>query len=57
MQAKYFLGISVPRNDQVWAQLRDIFSVIGKTQWRELVMSLSWLFLLLLLKNSGKRYK
>ncbi|KAK9809119.1 hypothetical protein WJX72_009585 [[Myrmecia] bisecta] len=50
--------ISFPRHDPIQEQLHDLF---GETwtpyfKWREFVMGMSWIILLLTMKTVGKRY-
>lgn len=51
--------ISFPRHDPVQEQLKDLFGPIWTPywQWREFVMGLSWLILLFIMKEIGKRNK
>ena len=51
--------LSFPRHDPVYEQLGDL---LGGTwtpyfQWRELIMGLSWIFLLLVMKHIGNLHR
>ena len=51
--------LSFPRHDPVYEQLGDL---LGSTwtpyfQWRELIMGLSWIFLLLVMKHIGNLHR
>ncbi|GAB4822844.1 hypothetical protein N2152v2_009890 [Parachlorella kessleri] len=56
-QVKYILGISIPRADKIIEQFDNIFGAISGFQWREFVMGMAFIFLLMLFKFLGSRYK
>jgi hypothetical protein len=53
VQVKYFFGVDVPRKDAVQEQLKTLFDAIHDFKWREYVMGVSLLLLLILLKRAS----
>ena len=54
MQIKYFLGLSAKRSIHIDRTIRRIIEHLHEFQWKELTMGLSWLAILLLMKQLGK---
>lgn len=54
MQIKYFLGLSAKRSIHIDRTLRRIIEHLPEFQWKELTMGLSWLAILLVMKQLGK---
>ena len=54
MQIKYFLGLSAKRSIHIDRTIRRIIEHLPEFQWKELAMGLSWLAILLLMKQLGK---
>jgi hypothetical protein len=51
VQVKYLLGVSVPRQDAVHDQLKTLLNALEDFKWREYVMGVSMLLLLVLFKR------
>jgi sulfate transporter 4 len=51
VQVKYLLGVSVPRQDAVHEQLKTLLNALEDFRWREYVMGVSMLLLLVLFKR------
>eukprot|EP01023_Acetabularia_acetabulum_P017954 TRINITY_DN19038_c0_g1_i2.p1 TRINITY_DN19038_c0_g1~~TRINITY_DN19038_c0_g1_i2.p1 ORF type:complete len:768 (-),score=144.29 TRINITY_DN19038_c0_g1_i2:2692-4830(-) len=56
-QLKYILGYNIDRSSQVHVVLESLFENISQFQWKEFLMGIFWIFLLLLFKELGKRNK
>eukprot|EP01025_Chloroclados_australasicus_P052553 TRINITY_DN612_c0_g2_i2.p2 TRINITY_DN612_c0_g2~~TRINITY_DN612_c0_g2_i2.p2 ORF type:complete len:667 (-),score=99.60 TRINITY_DN612_c0_g2_i2:54-2054(-) len=56
-QLKYILGYNIDRSSQVHVVLQSMFEDISKFEWQEFLMGISWIFVLLLFKELGKRHK
>lgn len=56
-QVKYILGIKVGRSNPISQQLSDIFGALDGFQWREFVMGMAFITILLALRWAGKRYR
>jgi sulfate transporter 4 len=56
-QVKYILGLKLPRADTLIEQLRLIFSNLNQFSWREFLMGMSFLLLLVVMKHLGSRYR
>lgn len=54
LQIKYFLGLSAHRSIHIDRTIRRIIEHLPEFQWRELVMGLSWLAILVIMKHLGK---
>jgi MFS superfamily sulfate permease-like transporter len=54
---RYILGYRVPRVDTLHETIKVLLENIHKFQWKEFVMGMSIIFLLVSLKLIGKRFK
>ncbi|PNW70519.1 hypothetical protein CHLRE_17g723350v5 [Chlamydomonas reinhardtii] len=56
-QVKYILGISIPRQDRLQDQAKTYVDNMHNMKWQEFIMGTTFLFLLVLFKEVGKRSK
>jgi MFS superfamily sulfate permease-like transporter len=55
-QLKYMLGVRIPNSHTALKTFIELCKAVGDAQWREVVMCLAWLAILLALKKVAKRY-
>lgn len=51
------MGFRIPRRQRSWKTLYYLCANLHRTRWRELLMGLTWLAILLVMKHVGKGYK
>jgi len=56
-QVKYFLGYNVPKSQYVYKTLEYIFEKIHELQWEQLILGLSWWFMLSMSRRIATKYK
>ncbi|PRW44455.1 sulfate transporter isoform B [Chlorella sorokiniana] len=56
-QVKYILGLKIDRSDTIQGNLELIFDNLWQFNWREFVMGMSFIFLLLAFKWAAGKYK
>jgi MFS superfamily sulfate permease-like transporter len=56
-QVRYILGFRVPRTDTLHETFKVLIENMYKFQWKEFVMGMSMIFLLVTLKMLAKRFK
>ncbi len=56
-QVKYILGYNIPHVDRIQDLVYNLVANAHKFQWREFVMGVSWILLLLLIKNAPRYNK
>lgn len=56
-QVKYILGQTLPRSDRIQDYLSDIFGNLWQFNWREFLMGMSFIFILLTFKFCSQRFK
>ena len=56
-QVKYILGYNIPHVDRIQDLLYNLAANAHKFQWREFVMGVAWIVLLLLIKNAPRYNK
>jgi MFS superfamily sulfate permease-like transporter len=56
-QVRYIFGYKVPRVDTLHESIKVLLDNINKFQWKEFVMGMSMIWLLVALKMLAKRYK
>jgi sulfate transporter 4 len=56
-QLKYVFGLGTKSKDTAIKTIIAVVKDLGETKWREFVMCIIWLAVLLSMKNVGKRFK
>jgi len=56
-QVKYILGITVPRTDRIYEQLRDLFHNLGGFDWRTFVLGIIGILIHIVVKKVGDKVK
>ena len=56
-QVKYILGYNIPHVDRIQDLVYNLVANAHKFQWREFVMGVAWIVLLLLIKNAPRYNK
>lgn len=56
-QVKYILGLSIPRADNLHEQLKLIFQNLDQFSWREFVMGVSFMLVLILFRFLSRKYR
>ena len=56
-QVKYILGYNIPHVDRIQDLVYNLVANAHKFQWREFVMGVAWIVLLLLIRNAPRYNK
>ena len=56
-QVKYILGYNIPHVDRIQDLLYNLVANAHQFKWREFVMGVAWIVLLLLIKNAPRYNK
>ncbi len=57
MQVKYILGYNIPHVDRIQDLVYNLVANAHLFKWREFVMGITWIALLLLIKNAPRWHK
>ena len=57
MQVKYILGYNIPHVDRIQDLVYNLVANAHQFKWREFVMGVAWIVLLLLIKNAPRWHK